>query len=243
MKKSIIFILSFFTTTSMMAQLQRPYSDGTLSFMDFQADALDIESTSGQIYFEYDVMDTAKEIDGVEFKIQQYLLGMNARQSWIDINNFNSDGLAYFQLLFDLEYVTILKANSIIIESPMGYDQKKIDRLNTDKGIIKSKIEAETKNGMVPAKIQKWRDKIKSEIESIGQVVSEPFKLKHTFGMEAYFGVGYNYKSNEIKEYFGNNLGISFGMNFNIREIYLIMSGTIGLGNMPQESCQSHHFG
>lgn len=233
MKKLLPVFILLCSFLSLSAQLERAYTLGPLTYMDFKGMSLEIENTAGQIYFEYNIFPYSTDINGIKVECQQYEVGLNAAQSWIDYDQFTSDGLAYFQLLFDLEYLHTLELNKAILDMPLSNDPRAMDKINTNKEITASKMNIETQQGALADKIEKWRVHIAERIQSFEKDRRPGVYLEKNIGIDMQFGIGYNYKTKDFKEAFGNNLGLGFGVNFDLKSYYLIMTGTLGFKKMP----------
>ena len=81
----LIFALIVFLSQGLMAQGFRYYSQGDLSYADFKAEPLDIDSMIGSMYFKYHIQDTVLHIDNIDFATNLLHTGINVEQSWINI--------------------------------------------------------------------------------------------------------------------------------------------------------------
>lgn len=235
-------LLLFLCTCSIFkiahAQHFRYYNQGPLSYEDFQAIPLELDSINGTIYFEYKYADTSFHVDGIQFKVNQLFVGVNTRQSWLNIDMTAVKDLLYFQTLYDIEHLYALKYNKAQIENVFDINTDEIQRLNEDKNISINKFKLESSLGSKERIIQKWHQRLTDSISNI-QIDKQNYSLKSYYGLDGHIGLGYIQKTNDLKDNFGNNLGLSFALGLNIDRNYIIFSGNLGVGKTSTALPQS----
>ena len=229
MKTLIIFLLIITPLINLESQAYRPYSEGPLAYNDFQGDPLEIEGQSGMVYLRYEFIEETRIIDGISFPYMIMEAKINTEQSWLNFD-LNPDGnLEYFQILFDLEDLYAQKYNAIIINNPMDNTRQLSEELFNEKQIVIDKYKLESQSGRRIDINLKWKERIKKELNDI--VISTPTnKLSSNNGFDAHLGLGYNLLGDDLNDFYGNALALAFGFNLNIKNFYLVFSGSLGVG-------------
>lgn len=210
----------------------RDYTEGPLAYEDFKGHPLDIDSLTGEIYFDYDYMPTKHKINGISSEKITYKVGINTEQSWLKVEGIDESVLNYFQVLFDIEYLYIKKLNAE--QSNFDTDmQSRSHRYQSDRDIMRSKFEAESLGGRRADIVSKWRQRLMDDIAAVKTTENDAV-VTSTYGMDMHFGVGRLMKSGTAKEAFGNPMGLGMGFNFNLKNTYIILSGGFGFGDLDQ---------
>ncbi len=233
MKKFILLLLFFALCETATSQSKRPYTDGDLVYDDFKGDVLEIDSQSGMIYFDFDFIDQDQVIDGITFQYTTIKVMVNTAQSWLNFDNAPDNNIDYFQILFDIEHLYAEKYNSLVKNNPMEPQYTAAQDLIEEKNIVMEKYKLESDGGSRTDINQKWKKRIRKEISEIAYI-DHKLSLISDYGFDAHFGMGYNILGNDLKQYYGNSLGLAFGINFNLKNIYLSFSGNLGIGNIDE---------
>lgn len=229
---SLILLLCSFVSI-IHSQSYRPYSDGDLAYDDFQAEALDIETSTGMIYFHYEFTTQDREIDGIEFPYTIMEVNVNTGQSWINFDRTQDSDLDYFQVLFDIEHLYAQRYNALVQNNPLEIMYQEASELPEEKTITLDKFKLESQHGTRPDIIQKWKERIRGEINSV-EFVKHDIELESVYGLDAHFGIGYNILGNDLKEYYGNGVGLAMGLNFNIKNNFIVLTGNLGIGSIEK---------
>ena len=217
-----------------LAQNLRPYSDGPLSYADFEGKVLEVDSLSGMIYFDHQYRDTIQTVNGISIKSRLIDLHVNTKQSWLNFDANPDNTLDYFQALFDIEYLYNEQYNALVLSDPLNIDEQEISNLLSNKNITLDKYKLESSGGLRPDITTKWKARIKEDISSV-EIKDPIIDLIPTYGFDGHFGMGYNLLDGNLKEYYGNSLGLAMGLNFNLKHFYLALSGNLGVGRTKKE--------
>ena len=233
--KQFIF-LSVFTIifTTLSGQNYRPYKDGALAYNDFKGHPLELDNQSGMIYFDFDFAEDVKIIDGIKFPHNRIEVLVNTEQSWLDFDKTPDRNIDYFQILFDIEHLYAEKYNALIINNLMNNKDKEAADLLNEKQITLDKYKLESQNGSKLHINQKWRERIAQEIQSISISVPTANLISRN-GFDAHLGIGYNLLGGDLNTYYGNALGLAFGFNLNIKNYYIVFSGSLGVANTDEQ--------
>lgn len=233
--KQIIFLSVFtFLCTSLIAQNYRSYKEGPLAYDDFKGLPLELDNQSGMIYFDFDFKEDIQIIDGIKFPNNRIEVMVNTEQSWLDFDKSPDSNIDYFQILFDIEHLYAERYNALIINNLMNNKDEEAAKLLNEKQIVLDKYKLESQNGSKSDINQKWKERIDQEIKTI--VTSVPsVRLISKNGFDAHIGLGYNLLGDDLNTYYGNALGLAFGFNLNIKNYYIVFSGSLGVANTDEK--------
>lgn len=233
MKGLLIVLTSLILHHTIDAQDMRPYTDGALAYEDFKGENLDLDSLTGMIFFDYNFVEHSEVIDGISFPMNTMEVLVNQSQSWLNFDMIPDISIEYFQILFDIEYLYAQNYNALLINNPLEDKFNETRHLFEDKKIVLQKYKLESLNGSRPEINSKWKNKIEKEINEV-KYEESLMELESDFGFDGHIGFGINILGSDLNEYYGNSFGLAMGMNFNLKYVYLVLSGSLGIGSVKK---------
>ena len=214
MKKTVFILVTILVSSvTMIAQNQdlKNWSDGPLTWNDFKGTAV-IKGTPS--YLKVSLNSASKE--ELDDKKLQYRITanavMNRNESYADTLVRTERRLRYHQLQFDQLELFRRRLQNDLGTGMNGLEADK--RLAYYQNLYKDQIEAirmDTEDGNNEKKLQEWEYYTRKGLEEIGLPAAPEFEPSDwSYGI--YLGVGVNYPSSDIKEYFGNCFTFTAGL-------------------------------
>jgi hypothetical protein len=209
------------------------YEEGPLAYEDFKGEILETDNSFGSIYLDLLIIDSSFYISDTKMNIPIARAVVLIEQSWLNYDKGADLFLDYFQVLYDIQHLYALKINRLSLDKLGDLHESEIKLLYNEMNIVSEKMRSESDYGQRAETIEKWSQKIASEIQLINTGPPN-YSFDSDLGMDGNIGLGYNFKTSDLKMAYGNNLGISMGFNFNIKSYYLIFAGSLGWRKLPE---------
>ena len=230
MKKSIIVLIGIISVCDLVAQSNKEWIDGKLTWEDFTERAYRQEISELKYNFEYQA--GIQEYGNTVVLRNIVYAYINRQQSWINPEYKTEQYLRYNQVIFDIVevYRRKLQKEADILGNMFNVEGEFLILYDSCTYEIEQ-FYKESKAGSDLESIIYWEQKISDELVEYPNVSIPKFENRN-FGYGMHLGLGLGSFTGSIGKYFTQDIGLTYGFDFAYKKSILYFNGTLTRGKV-----------
>lgn len=229
-RKSIIVLIGIISFCDLIAQSNKEWIEGKLTWEDFTERAYRQEISELKYNFEYQ---TGRQKYGDTVVVRNIVYAyIDRKQSWINPEYKTEQYLKYNQVIFDIIeiYRRKLQKESDIL-GDMFYVEGEFQILYDSCTYEIERFYKESKGGSDLKSIIYWEWKVSDELVRHTNISIPEFENR-SFGYGMHFGMGSGSFTGSIGKYFAQNVSFTYGFDFAYKKSILYLNGTLAGGKV-----------